>query len=95
MDRDQALKLLKGGEDGVEEWNRRRGEGEEIPDLGEANLHEANLSGADLRGANLRDTNLRGADLLGANLSETKGLTRAQISLATTDDSTLLPDSLP
>ena len=31
MDRDQALKLLRGGEDGLAELNRRRKEGEEIP----------------------------------------------------------------
>ena len=31
MDRDEAIKLLHGGEDGVEEWNRRR---KENPDVG-------------------------------------------------------------
>jgi len=39
MDLDEALKLLRGGEDGVKEWNRRRDEGEEIPDLIEAYLY--------------------------------------------------------
>ena len=33
MDRDDALKLLKGGPVGIAEWNRRRDAGEEIPDL--------------------------------------------------------------
>ena len=33
MDRDEALKLLRGGEDGVKEWNRRRKKGEAIPIL--------------------------------------------------------------
>ena len=30
MDRDEALKLLSGGPEGVTEWNRRRDTGEEI-----------------------------------------------------------------
>lgn len=34
MDRDEALRLLEGGPEGVAEWNRRREAGEEIPDLG-------------------------------------------------------------
>ena len=34
MDRNEALRLLKGGSEGVAEWNRRRKAGEEIPDLG-------------------------------------------------------------
>ena len=33
MDRDEALKLLKGGWQGIGEWNRRRSEGETIPHL--------------------------------------------------------------
>ncbi len=44
MDRDEALKLLNGGEDGVKAWNRQRADGEKIP-----NLLGTNLSGrADL-----------------------------------------------
>ena len=34
MDRDEVLKLLKGGLKGITEWDRRRKAGEEIPDLG-------------------------------------------------------------
>jgi hypothetical protein len=41
MDRDETLKLLRGGKESVAEWKRRRVAGEEIPDL----------SGADFRGA--------------------------------------------
>ncbi len=79
MDRDEALKLLKGGEEGIREWNHRRWAGGAIPDLTHANLSEANLahanlsgadlSGADLSSADLRDANLRIAFLSDANLS--------------------------
>jgi hypothetical protein len=70
MDRDEALKLLDGGLDGVAEWNKRRGSGEKIPDLRGANLMMAKLGGANLRGANLRGADLGGADLSGADLRE-------------------------
>lgn len=74
MDRDEALKLLRGGEEGVAEWNRRRESGEETPNLREAVLREASLDGANLRevsldGADLRAADLRGADLRMADLS--------------------------
>ena len=68
MDRDEALRLLKGGEDGVHEWNQRRERGEEIPDLRGADLVEAHLSGADLVGAHLSAAVLGGALLIGADL---------------------------
>jgi hypothetical protein len=60
MDRDEAIKLLKGGPNGVREWNQWRERNKEISDLSEA----------DLRGADLRGADLHGAHLLGANLSE-------------------------
>ena len=44
MDRDEALKLLRGGEEGIREWNRRRKEGEEAPDFSGAHLIDANLT---------------------------------------------------
>jgi hypothetical protein len=74
VDRDEAIRLLKGGEDGVREWNQRRGQGEEIPDLSEADLSRAVLHGADLGAAVLRRADLgaavlRRADLRGAVLS--------------------------
>jgi uncharacterized protein YjbI with pentapeptide repeats len=77
MDRDEALRLLQGGREGIAEWNRRRSAGEEIPDLDgadfiRADLVGANLSGADLSRATLRDANLNGADLVGANLSRAR-----------------------
>ena len=79
MDLDEALKLLKGGADGVEQWNRFRISGAPIPDMMNVDLSEsvlcnANLAGVVLTGANLRDSaldysNLRGAELVGSNLS--------------------------
>ncbi len=83
MDRDEALKLLTGGEKGILEWNRRRLKSEEIPDLSGAILRRADLSAANRRGAhlykaklchaklmqaNLGGANVYGADLSGANL---------------------------
>jgi len=48
MDRDEALKLLKGGPEGVAEWNRLLEAKESIPEL----------DGADLRGASLNEVDL-------------------------------------
>jgi TIR domain/Pentapeptide repeats (8 copies) len=69
MDRDEAIKLLKGGEEGIDEWNQRREALEGIPELNRADLSGALLSGALLSGADLRQANLRGANLNGADLS--------------------------
>lgn len=73
MDRDEALRLLKGGEEGVAEWNRMREVGEAIPslrgaNLTRANLHRAALGGAHLVEARLFDARLSEANLGGANL---------------------------
>lgn len=70
MDRDEARKLLKGGNYGIAEWKRRRETGEEIPNLRGADVRFAKLSGANVRGATLVGANLRRADLLGANLHD-------------------------
>ena len=85
MDREEALRLLKGGEEGVAKWNERRADGEQIADLSNANLSNARLIGADISGAtliradisyadlsnaNLSNARLNGADISGANLSE-------------------------
>jgi uncharacterized protein YjbI with pentapeptide repeats len=69
MDRDEALKLLEGGPEGIKEWNRRRSTGEKIPDLSAAKLIRADLSRADLSGVSLSRARLSGADLSGADLS--------------------------
>ena len=78
MTRKQVLTLLRGGSDGIKEFNERRRQGT-LPGLNRAllnyaNLSAANLSGADLNRANLNHANLSGAnltnaDLFGANLS--------------------------
>ena len=70
MDRDEALKLLKGGEEEIREWNQRRQADEAIPDLNDADLSGANLMFADLSGADLSGANLSGANLSGANLND-------------------------
>ena len=64
MDRDEALRLLKGGKEGIKEWNERREAGEKIPDLEGADLSRANLGGANLGGAALHEANLRRPPLM-------------------------------
>ena len=46
ISRDNALELLRGGKDGVAEWNRRRDQGDTIPNLGGADLTGVRLSGS-------------------------------------------------
>ena len=85
MDREEALRLLRGGAEGIAEWNHRCKAGDDIPnlsecslvgvDLSDANLRNALLMFADVRGsnlsrANLIDADLSHADLGGANLSD-------------------------
>ena len=87
MDLDEAIGLLKGGRDGISEWNRRQDSNETIPmlnsvalvaaQLGGVNLSFAQLYGADLRGADLHNANLEYANLsnarlLGADLHNTR-----------------------
>ncbi|MBU0595278.1 toll/interleukin-1 receptor domain-containing protein, partial [Candidatus Bipolaricaulota bacterium] len=69
MDRDEALRLLRGGQSGVQEWNELMDRGEEIPDLGSTFLLNSNLRGIDLGGAFLVDASLAHADLRDANLA--------------------------
>ncbi len=55
--------------EGAKAWNRWRKENFGVaPDLGRANLREADLAGANLRGADLVEANLLGANLGWANL---------------------------
>ncbi len=82
MNRDTALNLLRGGNDGIVKWNRCIDAEEEMPDLSGTNLSEADLSGANLSGANLSGANLSDAyaakakfnkaNLAGANLNEAR-----------------------
>jgi len=48
MDRDEAIKLLKGGPEGIDDWNRGRRAVETIPDLSNADLSKARHLGAHL-----------------------------------------------
>ena len=69
------MKLLRGGEEGIQEWNRRIADGEEMPHLKEAFLLNADMQGVDLQGAYLIgasfcQANLQGAILAGTLLSE-------------------------
>lgn len=87
MNVDEALRLLRGGQDGIEQWNQRREKGENIPSLREVNLSGVDLSGANLSGvylykadlsksrlfkAHLQKTDLCGADLRKANCHDAK-----------------------
>lgn len=77
MNRDEAVGLLRGGPEAVKKWNRRREEGEVVPDLSgvdltEVDLSHANLCGVRLTGATLRSANLSFAYLLNADLSSAK-----------------------
>jgi uncharacterized protein YjbI with pentapeptide repeats len=63
--RDEALALLRGGDEGLEQWRLRRNDMSQTP---------IDLSGVDLRGANLSHivlyrVNFEGADLSGSDLS--------------------------
>jgi hypothetical protein len=69
MDRDEAIKLLKSGPDGVRKWHQCWMQEERIPILGGTDLSRADLTRADLRGTNLSDADLRGTDLSDADLS--------------------------
>ncbi len=72
MTRDEALELLRGGQDGVAEWNQRRQAGD-VPVsprgiLQPTDLTGVDLAGVDLTGALLNNTDFRDADLTGAIL---------------------------
>jgi uncharacterized protein YjbI with pentapeptide repeats len=68
VDKDEALKLLRGGEEGIREWNARRENGESVPGLDGVLLDNAHLRGADLSQLRLLDAHLSGVNLSRANL---------------------------
>lgn len=78
MTRDEALKLLRSGPEGVAEWNRRRELGGEVPSLASAHLEGANLCGVNLLGLDLRSAILRNAALVAAQFEGTQ-LIRADL----------------
>jgi hypothetical protein len=63
----EHLKIL---EQGVEVWNRWRAEASISPDLRNAFLYSAHLSGVDLHRADMRRANLQGAKLTNSRLSQ-------------------------
>lgn len=80
MTQEDALRMLRDGPEGLKEWNQRRKDAEEIPDLSGVDLSGANLAGAmlggamlsnaDLHGANLQEADLQNAVLIFANLAD-------------------------
>jgi uncharacterized protein YjbI with pentapeptide repeats len=87
MNRDEAMKLLLSGEEGIRIWNYYCESNIEIPDLSRAIFSEANLTQANLTRVNLFEaylfktdltrailykTNLAGAKLTGAKLTGAK-----------------------
>ena len=63
MNKEEAITLLKSGQKGVEEWNLRRKGPEDIPSLGEVDLHGQILRGVNFDNIDLQRSNLSGADL--------------------------------
>jgi len=78
MANEEHLKIFK---QGVEQWNKWRLENAIRPDLGGADLSDADLFSANLTGADLSDADLRRASLSGANLSDAE-LSSARLGLA-------------
>src|SRR5579859_936118 len=75
----EQVELLRSS---ISEWNLwRKMHPKPYPDLDEANLFNANLTGADLHIANLNHALLVGADLTGADLTSAN-LNRAELHSA-------------
>jgi len=77
MDREEALKLLCGGKEGIVAWNEYRRRGGEIPCLNDIHtVYYADLTGDDLIeprfNTDLGGSMLHGGDLLGANFKYRK-----------------------
>ncbi len=71
MEREEALELLRGGPEGIADWNAERERDDfELRDLGFLDLEGANLRVANLRDLEIRGI-LRGADLTLADLRST------------------------
>jgi uncharacterized protein YjbI with pentapeptide repeats len=78
MTRDEALKLLMGGEYGVTKWNRLRNQDEPIPSLSGAKLNRLDLAGVDLECVDLKAADLSDSYLHQANFGNAQ-LHRAQL----------------
>jgi hypothetical protein len=91
MDRDDALRLLRSGPEGIAAWNRRRMSGE--ADLREIDLKNANLNKADLRNVDLSNAELNLSQLCDANLARAN-LNKADLTGAQLIDANLSGSSL-
>ncbi len=71
MDKDEALKLLRGGLKGVRSWNdwRQNNPGIDPPMIFQVNLNKSDLAHANLSHAKFPHCKLMGANLKGADLS--------------------------
>jgi uncharacterized protein YjbI with pentapeptide repeats len=86
MPNEQHIALLR---QGATVWNQWRKENPDIiPELGGANLRQANLKGFSLFQTNLSEADLSGADLRGADLSRAS-LFRADLFLADLSEANL------
>lgn len=68
MNREEALKLLRGGPLGRREWEDFRRSECEVPDLDGSNLNQVNLEGLDLSGCSFQGSNFSGARLIRTNM---------------------------
>jgi len=85
MTREEAIRLLKGGPEGVQEWNRRRENDTSRLDLCGADfsnttITQAVLSNVDLASANFSGANLRSIELVDCDMSSVS-LIRANIGM--------------
>jgi uncharacterized protein YjbI with pentapeptide repeats len=68
---DEALAMLRGGEEALEQWRwRRDDQSQALIDLSGANLRGAKMTGIVLYRVNLEGADLSGADLSGSSLGE-------------------------
>ncbi|MCZ6835827.1 MAG: pentapeptide repeat-containing protein [Planctomycetota bacterium] len=105
-DRKSALRLLRGGAEGIERWNMWRAEVEGIealPDMSHVDLSRTNLSRADLNGmyfagANFTESKLYEAELFRSDFTDAKfigaNLFKANLSDAVLIDAILTGASL-
>ena len=93
MDRDEALRLLRGGPEGIKEWNERARAGDIIPNLSGIDLSGMNMSQVVLSGASLINAVLKATDLSDANLGAAN-LVNANLMKADLNDANLIQANL-
>jgi len=70
LTRDSAISLLRGGTEGIQEWNRRQGSVKDRPDLSGVDLRKAALKGVKLIECRLQNADFREAHLSHAEVCE-------------------------